>query len=440
MAWWKRGGRDQPAADWREDPRVARMVQLKERALQLEAAGRAEQSLDDVLEGVALGRELVAAYSEPVHLQELAAMLYGLASILNRLDRAFEAVDALQESRAAYERLQATGEPGMVPLIADVRVRHAVSMSLLGWASSAVVESDLALASYRDLVAGPDGSQHLPDLIRVLGMNAGILSRSGDPDLACASADEAVRSFMANLAAFDTTPQATAYMTSLLESCRVAGRIHAARDRLQLALSADSIAVQLAQGLVEHGGDGHRWWLAAAVARHGTHLVVAGQPGTGAARIRQARAIDAAAADEELAVVQDLPAEQQRLGLSLGVALRRAAECGVDGVADVLDLATDEPCTAMVSPSQRCEPARAAERAEALGRVGLATLPAAPTEGVRICVEAHVMFALVSERGSSVPAFWAELLDGLVAAVGFGAYGGDLVTWRERIRKRGGPS
>ncbi|HWS33629.1 MAG TPA: hypothetical protein VN408_12910, partial [Actinoplanes sp.] len=70
----------------------------------------------------------------------------------------------------------------------------------------------------------------------------------------------------------------------------------------------------------------------------------------------------------------------------------------------------------------------------------LATLPAAPTEGVRICVEAHVMFALVSERGSSVPAFWAELLDGLVAAVGFGAYGGDLVTWRERIRKRGGPS
>lgn len=443
MAWWKRGdrarsearseARSDPPRDWRDDPRVARMVELKDQAFRLQAAGHSGQALSGMLEGVALGRELVEAYGEPVHLQELAGMLYGLASVLNQHDRSAEAVDALQESRSAYERLQSAGEPDMAHLIADVRIRHAATLSLLGRATTAVVESDQALAAYRALVAGPAGGQHRADLIRVLGMNAAVLSVSGDPDLACASADEAHRTFMDNLAALNDAGQPFATLTMLVEACRVSSRIHAVQGRLKPALAADATAVQAAQGLVEHGGDGHRWSLAAAVARQGAHLVMAGQPATGAARIRQAREIDAASADQELGVVQDLPTEQQRFGLSLGAALRRAAESGVDGVPDVLDLVAGVPGSAMVSPSGRCDPARAVQRAEELGRVGLATLPLAPTEGVRICVEAHVMFALAAERGDPVPQFWAQLLDVLLAAVGIDAYDGDLLRWRERI-------
>jgi len=420
--------------NWRDDPRVARMVQLKERALDLQARGHLDHALDGTQEGVSLGRELVQAYPEPVHLQELAAMLYGLAGILNRAGRSSEARAALEESRIAYEQLASAGLEGIAPLLADVRAREASSMAQLGWATSAVVGSDLAVTAYRDLVDGPGGAEHLADLVRVLGVNAQVLAHCGDPDLACASADEAIRTFLGNLAHFDQAPQGAAYLAMLSSSCGLASRIHAANGRLELALAADDIGVRLTQVLVEHGGAGNRGLHAAAIARQGAHLVAAGQPTTGTARLHQARATDAASANAELALVQDAQGEADRFCRTLGFALRRATELGVHGTGNVLDLVADRPGTGVVTPSLRCAPERAAQRAEALGRVGLATLRVAVAEGIRICFEAHVMMALVSERGDGAPPFWAELLDGMIAVSGVEALGGDIAAWQERGR------
>jgi hypothetical protein len=231
-------------------------------------------------------------------------------------------------------------------------------------------------------------------------------------------------------------PQATAYLTMLSSSCGLASRIHAANGRLGAALEVDTVAVRITYVLVEHGGDGHRDLHAIATARWGAHLLAAGQPAAGAARLREARAIDATAADEELAEIHDVQGEADRFGLTLGHALRRAAELGVDGVGEVLELAADPPGSEVVTPSLRCAPEQAAERAEALGRVGLATLRVAPGEGFRICFEAHLMLALLSERGGGEPPIWAELLDTLIAETGENLLGNDITDWQQRSRRR----
>jgi tetratricopeptide (TPR) repeat protein len=442
MAWWKR--RDQsgradgtaPAGDWRDDPRVGRVAELTEQALELQRLGHIEKALSGAQEGVALGRELVRAYPEPVHLQELAGMLYGLAGILNRVGRPAEAVDVLEESLEAYGQVAAAGVDGVAPLIADVRARQATSLAHLGRTTSAVVRSDLAVAAYRDLAQEPGGQGRLADLVRVLGVNAQVLVLGGDPDVACASADEAIRTFTRNWTAFERMPQAAAYLTMLSSSCGLAGRIHAANGRLEPALAADEVGARVTRLLVEYGGDAHRDLYAAAVARHGAHLLAAGQAAAGAARLREARSIDTPAADEELAEIHDTRGEADRFCLTLGFALRQAAELGVDGVDGVLDLTADEPGSEVVTPSLRCAPDLATERAETLGRVALATLPAAPAEGLRIGFEAHLMFALISERGGGESPFWPELLDALIAEAGEELLGDDIFTWQARSHRR----
>lgn len=437
MSWWKRRQDDgiPPSGDWRDDPRVSRVAELTEHALELQRLGHIVQALSGAQEGVALGRELVRAYPEPVHLQELAGMLYGLAGILNRIGRPAEAVDALEESLEAYERVAAAGVAGVAPLIADVRARQATSLAHLGRTTSAVVRSDFAVAAYRELAGSPGGELRLADLIRVLGVNAQVLVLGGDPDLACASADEAIRTFTRNRAAFERISQAAAYLTMLSSSCGLAGRIHAANGRLEQALAADEVGERITGLLVEYGGDGHRDLYAAAVARHGAHLLAAGRPTAGAARLRRARSIDAAAADEELAEIHDTQGEADRFRLTLGYALRQAAELGVDGVDGVLDLTADEPGSEMVTPSLRCAPEVATARAETLGRVALATLPAAPAEGLRIGFEAHLMLALIAERGGGTSPFWAELLEALIAEAGEELLGDDITTWLARSRR-----
>ncbi|GIE78154.1 hypothetical protein Aph02nite_41040 [Actinoplanes philippinensis] len=438
MAWWKNRDQDRqpdeaaPAGDWRDDPRVARVAELTSHALELQRLGHIEQALSGAQEGVALGRQLVRAYPEPVHLQELAGMLYGLAGILNRVGRPEEAADVLAESLAAYRDVAGAGVGGIAPLIADVRARQASSLAHLGRITSAVVHADLAVAAYRELADGPDGAGHLADLVRVLGVNAQVLALAGDPDLACASAEAAIGTFTRNRAAFERMPQAAAYLTMLSSSCSLASRIHAANDRIERALAADDIAVRLTQQLVEYGGSGHRDLHAAAIARLGAHLLAADRAAAGAARIRESRAIDAAAADAELAEIQDTRGEADRFGLTLSYALRQAAELGVDGAGGVLDLTAADPGVEAVTPSTRCAPERVAARAEALGRVGLAALSPAPGEGYRIGVEAHLMFAALSERGAATPPFWTELLDRLLTEFGEDLLGTDVTDWRDR--------
>ncbi|BEL07494.1 hypothetical protein Q0Z83_056850 [Actinoplanes sichuanensis] len=440
MAWWSNSDRDErpdeaaPVGDWRDDPRVARVAELTDHALELQRLGHLEQALTGAREGVSLGRELVRAYPEPVHLQELAGMLYGLAGILNRIGHAEEAADVLAESLAAYRDVADAGVEGIAPLIADVRARQATSLAQLGRFTGAVVHADLAVAAYREPAEEPGGAGHLADLVRVLGVNAQVLAVAGDPDLACASADVAIGMFTRNQAAFDRMSQAAAHLSMLSSSCALASRIHAVNGRMAQALAVDEIAVRLTRLLVEYGGAGHRDLYAAATARLGSHLLTADQAAAGAARLRESRAIDAASADAELAEIHDARGAADRFGLTLSYALRQAAELGVEGVDGVLDLTADRPDAEAVTPSTRCAPESAAERAEALGRVGLATLAVAPGEGFRICFEAHLMLAALSERGGRVPAFWSELLDTLSTELGDEFLGEDVADWRERSR------
>ncbi|WP_433795548.1 hypothetical protein [Actinoplanes sp. CA-252034] len=442
MAWWKRKNDDDrpPIGDWRDDPRVTRVAELTENALELQRLGHIDQALSGSQEAVELGRELSRVYPEPVHLQELAGRLYGLAGILNRVGRADEAVDALEESLVAYQRVAATGAEDVAPLIADVRARQATSLAHLGRATTAVVRADLAMDAYRELAAGPERAVRLPDLVRVLGVNAQVLAYCGDPDLACAAADEAIATFTDNLELFDRLPQAAAYFQMLTSSCALAGRIHAVHGRMSSALAADAVGVRLADVLVEYGGDGHRALQAAAVARQGTHLLADGQPATGAARLRQAWAIDATATATQVAQVDDVEGEAGQFGVTLGSSLRRAAELSVEGVDGVLDLVTGHPGPSATTPSTRCAPDRVAERAEALGRVGLATLRVAPAEGIRIGIEAHLMLAALWERGGRTPVFWAELLHTLRAELGRDLadqyLGEDIEQWHERSRRQ----
>lgn len=152
--------------------------------------GELDSAVGGYEQAAALGRELVAAHpGDPRCLQRLGGALYGLAASYTAVGRPAEAVAVLDECEQAYRGLAGTHDPA--PLLADVRARRGLAQWERGHIASAVLELDRAVREYVRLADEDD--QLAPDLARVLAVNARVLADVGDPDLAVASADLAVR-------------------------------------------------------------------------------------------------------------------------------------------------------------------------------------------------------------------------------------------------------
>jgi hypothetical protein len=305
----------------------------------------------------------------------LGDVLYDLAGRLLRDGRADDAIAALDEAEQAY---------GLVPQgadrVADVQARRALGYGLAGAGASAVVDAQSAVLHHRG------GKRR--DLARALAVNADVLAAYGDPDLAVASADLAVRLFLARGTAGGRDRE------ELRRALAVAVCVHAAYGRHDLAAQAGAVARRIG-GLVGPAipALAHR-----AAGRSGLGVTVAGA--LEVVRDRLGR---------EPPWIGDRPVVRPAVELALAVPLDRVGVVG----ADAAQVGASGPGAAAGA---------AADAGARLGRglAGLATalLPLDRAGGARLGMEAHALLAGASRLGSELlrehlPAFgpaWAAVL------------------------------
>src|SRR5262249_37685319 len=152
---------------------------------------------------------------------------YMLAAIHQAADRPDAAVAVLSECEGIYERLGQAKFLDARPLIADVKIRRAGALADQGLGASAVVEAATAVTTYMQITGSADGEKQMLDLARVLARNSLILARFGDPDMAVASADRAVRTYLTH----PVNPEHAGYFCQALAQ---AALIHLDQGRLDL--------------------------------------------------------------------------------------------------------------------------------------------------------------------------------------------------------------
>jgi tetratricopeptide (TPR) repeat protein len=401
-----------------------RCAELTGEAEALRQLGRNDEALPRFSEALDIATRLAEANPDdhrPV--QQRASLLYSLGALHSGAGRDEAAVTALNECEQVYLELGNRGVLDPAPLIADVKARRGRAKMALGQGASAVLELDEAVSFYRALFTEDDSDQHALDLARVLTLNAEVLYVCGDPDVAVAAADHAIRLYLNRAGAANSAPRGPHMHSGYFsQAAMIASEIHAAYGRFELALAADNFVIYTARAAVGPGSSAaSRQRLATALARKGLHLRAAGEPGyrrEAVACLAESSALDAVPAREQALAWERVQAEgmQATLAESLQVA---DGELGGGSGADLASTLTAPAMKGtIISPSDRCSPELGAAFGEQLAEVGVKLLPRAPNEGLRIGVEAHCLFAVCSRLNPAYLRYrfeefgvpWARLL------------------------------
>jgi tetratricopeptide (TPR) repeat protein len=401
-----------------------RCAELTEMAARLQRRGRLAQALTFYSEALDIAEKLARADpADDRPIRQRASILYALGALHIDADRWNVAVTVLEDSEKTYRELAGRGAGGIEPLIADVKARRARARMLGGRGASAVLEADEAVSYHRSLPAGRPTAGRSLDLARILTSNAVVLDRFGDPDLAVASAEHAIRLYTSLADAINAAPDLDFQFEYLLAVADVAARIHSASGRLDRALEADDLAIHAARALATAGGSASEATaLAVRLTRKGLHLRAAGRPerrDEAAACLAEGSALDAAAA--LLATAEWEQAVNTGPPLTLAMALEIAElTLGPGRVRPELLDAIAVPAAAggILSPSSRCSEEAARAHANELGEIAVDLLPRSAVPGLRIGLEAHYLFAVGTRRdapvvrhqfdSSGIP--WARLL------------------------------
>jgi hypothetical protein len=402
----------------RTDSRRERQVLKSLRQAQDSArAGRLDEALAFQANAIELSRALAERFpDDPRHSESIASALYGQASMLARTGRPADAVEALGESEQLYRSITGlVGIPDTAPLIADVGARRALALAADGRGGSAVPEAEAAVAFYEQYEQAATNADvamsRRRDLARVCATNAEILTRFGDPDVAVASADRALRLYLSR----ERTPTRFAIdpgdVGYLVTAASVAATIHGWHGRIDVSLAAAQLALQFADlatlrdplrtisARVDRTTLQGRADFGQAVA---TALRDRADPG--GPQARSAGGDDALTAASIIGVLRKIAtsrmpapsAGSERL-TTLAQALGQAghAELGSDIIAPALDCA-------ITTPAGRCSPELAPGYARRLAELAVSVLPGALADGVRIGLEAHYLYAAASS--AQVPA------------------------------------
>ncbi|MDG4767935.1 hypothetical protein O7632_28145 [Solwaraspora sp. WMMD406] len=142
-----------------------------------------------------LARDLVSRSPQDARWRQgLGSLLYRHGALLLAVGEPAAAVSTLDEAERVYADLVGT-VPEMEFFRADVLARRGLARSVAGRAVSAAVDADEAVITYLSVTGGDPRHPKRHDLARVLAMNAAILARHGDPDLAISSANAALGYF-----------------------------------------------------------------------------------------------------------------------------------------------------------------------------------------------------------------------------------------------------
>ncbi|MBO0783098.1 MAG: hypothetical protein J2P37_30145, partial [Ktedonobacteraceae bacterium] len=385
---------------WRERWLRSRAKRLAWKAQELRLTGRHEEALPVQEALLKIARNLALAHPEdPEELLHVPDELYNLASSLMATGRCEEASKALQESEQKYLELSAAGVSGIDALVADVQARKGLAQGVLGYGASAVMALDSAVIVYRRLFTGRDDDPHYMDLARVLALNAEVQWMHGDPDLAVASAESAIQLYSSRIHNINNAPDAAMHWGYLRTAASVASEIHAAQGRINQALTADHIAVQAARSLAVFRTALHLQALARAVTRLGLRLEAEGRHDEAEPLLKEGAELDPSGALEATKRWESAKTGNISTRVTLAASLAAAESVlGSDQVPNHLssDLTGSSSRCLLATPSDRCDPQLAPTFAQKLAEISVALLPSMQSEGLRLGLEAHFLFAVSS--------------------------------------------
>jgi tetratricopeptide (TPR) repeat protein len=359
--------------------------------------GRADEAGPYQQRVIELAKE--RAGEQPDHYEArhlMAATQYELAGSLNASGRYEEALTALHEAKLGYTELSDAGILDATSLLADVRARRAMTQAHRGYGATAVLEMDGAVIAYGQLVGGDAGALHQADFARVLAMNALILRRYGDPNLAVASADAAIQLFLQLSDQINESSQALTYARYLCSATAVSADVHAADSRLDLALEADEVGLTTADTLADSESAVDLRTLVSALTRKGKHLSMVGRVIEGETCLRTAFATDPETAarvteELELGIPPSLTTALENAEIKLGP---------FEQYYRLRDLSEPAPGMTLATVSGRCDPESAALRAVELAELVRPLLAVDADTALTLGLEAHYLFAISSERES----------------------------------------
>ncbi|MEU8134743.1 hypothetical protein [Streptodolium elevatio] len=445
MVWGRRKTQhpQQPAAP-RERDLVERMFEWHARAdlavaVEDFAAARTAQTL-----ALDIATALAARTPDDVRAwQAIAATRYALIESCARTGDFAAALESADACLAAYAKVaESGGTPGgsgaeTTALTADVRARRAVALAGNGQITAALLEADEAVCMYVGLGAEDWDSGCLPDLARVLSTVAPVRARYGEPDHAAATADYAIRLYVENAARINRRPDAPTHARCLFEAAQIASDLHAAAGRTDLALSAANVGRQTAAARRIDGFVRREQAYAGALARYTIRLTEDGKSDESEAFLAESCAIDPGAYARVAA--EAYPLARARVEVPPLADALRAAQAMLRDVElpELLDGLLADPWSVQPSLSvpDRCPADVAPEIAETLAAAAVRMLGEGDPQGLRLCLEANVVFAGAAAR--EVPAMrhdfaaygtlWAQAL--AMAAWRFHETGSEAFRW-----------
>jgi tetratricopeptide (TPR) repeat protein len=233
-------------------------------AARAQAAGKLEEAALRHVEAQRLLESLIGDDPEaPRHHQALGSSLYALGEIELARGLPMRAVEVLERAEVAYRSLRDFDEQALAWIaelphhqiaadsphgtiagwMADVCLRRARAHVAVGSEASALVDAQAAVVAYLDRWSGVSSDRVALDVARVCSWAAWVTIHAGDPDLACAAADTAIRIYVARAADINAAPVLLAqHGRTFVLATRLAANIHRADGRLSIAAEAAKMA------------------------------------------------------------------------------------------------------------------------------------------------------------------------------------------------------
>ncbi len=215
-----------------------KVLRLAEEGRQLHYEGELDDAIDRYELACVLVRESIGKQkgeADPDSLQQLGSMLYAQGEWLLENGEYQPALDALAEAEQSYARL---GPRVPAQLITDVALRRARVLMAAGRRLSAMAEAQRAMIRALEPVASDTrglGPQVI-DAARVLAHGSTVqLGSGGDPDLAAAAADWALRKYLGAFRQGDQLSLPEAHVSAVEAAARAAYVAHAAAGRDDVA-------------------------------------------------------------------------------------------------------------------------------------------------------------------------------------------------------------
>src|SRR6185295_9005765 len=223
-------------------------------------------------------------------------------------------------------------------------------------------EMDTATTTYLRLLGGPGMTPELDDLLdlaHVASMNASVLRRYGDPNLAVISADYAIAVYFSHAQEINRRPMiAHMHAHYLRAAAGIDVEIHAVHQRLDIAFAAADMYVQTARSNAQDQSSAGISELAAALAWMGLIGQAQGRDAESERCLAEARSLDSSAARRVEEAWQAAKERSHPLLNTLSSALEVAAgELGSTRVSADLARAIASPPTRgsrVFTPSSRC--------------------------------------------------------------------------------------